>query len=67
MKKYNKTELWRIISVCQRGEEGKREGEMSEVDWEIQTSSCNVNESWIWSIQCGEYSQWLCNVLDDKL
>ena len=49
-----------------RGREEERR-EMSEVDWEVQTSSCNVNESWIWSVQYGEYSQWLCNVLDDKL
>ena len=46
-----------------RGEgEGRGRREMSEVDWEVQTSSCNVNESWIWNVQCGEYSQWLCNV-----
>ena len=41
---------------CQRGENGVRI-KIGEEDWEVHTYSCKTNESWVWNVQCIEYSQ----------
>ena len=40
--------------VAVRGEEVRRRKGLGERDKEAQTSSCKINESWVWNVQCEE-------------
>ena len=42
--------------ACQRGG-GFGDWETGDGEYEVQTSSCKINESWLWNVQCEEYSQ----------
>ena len=43
--------------VAARGAGAGGKKEIDERDWEVQTSSFKINESWVWNVQCGGYSQ----------
>ena len=36
--------------ICQRE---RRRKEIVEGDYQVQTFSCKINESWVWNVQCG--------------
>ena len=43
-------------------EAGGGKKEIGEVDLRVPTSSCKINESLVWNVQCGEHSEWLFNI-----
>ena len=43
-------------------EAGGGKKEIGEGDLRVPTSSCKINESLVWNVQCGEHSEWLFNI-----